>query len=154
LNKYQYIKLFGEKLFDIYGRNVKTIKNIDENGNKYCVWCGKTIITKRRYKYCSDECSQEFNEEYDKRFFNSNIKKATEWFILSLNLKEARNWTCEKCGLKTFELEVHHIIPKCRGGTNKIKNLMVLCKKCHKKETSKLLKDINKLKKKHNEIWQ
>lgn len=39
---------------------------------------------------------------------------------------------CERCK-KSFNtsLEIHHIIPLSRGGTNKRGNLMVLCKECH-----------------------
>lgn len=39
---------------------------------------------------------------------------------------------CEnpKCKHK-FRLQVHHIVPRHQGGTNKLKNLLVLCPTCH-----------------------
>lgn len=42
---------------------------------------------------------------------------------------------CEKCKKKTKSkpLEVHHIIPKSKGGSNDRKNLMAICHECHKK---------------------
>jgi len=30
-----------------------------------------------------------------------------------------------------YPLDIHHIIPKEKGGTNKLRNLIVLCKNCH-----------------------
>jgi 5-methylcytosine-specific restriction endonuclease McrA len=37
------------------------------------------------------------------------------------------NPTCRR----TFPLDVHHIIPRSEGGSNKENNLIVLCKNCH-----------------------
>ncbi|MCW4025269.1 MAG: HNH endonuclease [Candidatus Bathyarchaeota archaeon] len=37
---------------------------------------------------------------------------------------------CEECGKET-NLEIHHKIPLCFGGSNKVGNLQVLCKECH-----------------------
>lgn len=39
---------------------------------------------------------------------------------------------CAKCGSKE-ELQIHHIIPISKGGTNDLTNLIPLCKKCHEK---------------------
>lgn len=39
---------------------------------------------------------------------------------------------CQNCGEKDG-LEVHHIIQRSNGGTNKLSNLIVLCEKCHTK---------------------
>jgi hypothetical protein len=56
------------------------------------------------------------------------------------------NYTCQICGKKAADIEVHHIIPRSQGGTNKPDNLITLCSKCHKhlhthpKELEKLQK--------------
>lgn len=39
---------------------------------------------------------------------------------------------CECCG-KNELLEIHHIISKCFGGTNKKENLIQICSSCHSK---------------------
>lgn len=39
------------------------------------------------------------------------------------------------------QLEVHHILPVSKGGGDEQKNLITLCKKCHKKRH----KDMNKI---------
>jgi DNA mismatch repair protein MutS len=41
---------------------------------------------------------------------------------------------CEVCGDPVVkELEVHHILPRAEGGSNELRNLVVLCEKCHDK---------------------
>ncbi|MBO6274925.1 MAG: HNH endonuclease [Methanobrevibacter sp.] len=53
------------------------------------------------------------------------------------NVKQAvlyrDQYTCQICGEKNLKFEVHHIIPRNQGGTNRMDNLTVLCKKCHHK---------------------
>lgn len=46
---------------------------------------------------------------------------------------ERDNHTCQKCGSKGY-LEVNHIIPKSKGGTNDMSNLITLCDLCHAEE--------------------
>lgn len=43
---------------------------------------------------------------------------------------------CANCG-STNNLEVDHIVPLSRGGTNDIDNLRILCKSCHRKRKKK-----------------
>lgn len=46
------------------------------------------------------------------------------------------NFTCQVCGHKKrrVNLEVHHIIPRARGGTDDPTNLITVCKPCHDRE--------------------
>ena len=41
---------------------------------------------------------------------------------------------CELCG-DTYGLELHHIIPRCCGGTDDEDNLVLVCGKCHARLT-------------------
>lgn len=45
-------------------------------------------------------------------------------------------WRIYKTSVRQFELdgthEIHHIIPVRRGGSNEIKNLILLCIPCHR----------------------
>ena len=38
---------------------------------------------------------------------------------------------CNKKSFLTGGLEIHHIIPVFKGGKNNIKNLVLVCQKCH-----------------------
>ena len=43
------------------------------------------------------------------------------------------NYTCQICGVKQAKLEVYHIRSRSEGGSNRMDNLVVLCKDCHAK---------------------
>ena len=45
--------------------------------------------------------------------------------------------TCAYCGKKDVPLEVEHIVPKSRGGTNRVSNLTLSCRKCNLKKGDK-----------------
>jgi 5-methylcytosine-specific restriction endonuclease McrA len=45
--------------------------------------------------------------------------------------------TCIYCGKKNVPLEVEHIVPKSRGGTDSVTNLTLSCKDCNKKKGDK-----------------
>lgn len=46
-------------------------------------------------------------------------------------LLEKWNRTCAYCGKKDVPLQVEHIQPRAKGGTNRISNLCVACEKCN-----------------------
>lgn len=43
------------------------------------------------------------------------------------------NFTCQSCGciFKKGELEVHHVMPRAKNGSDCIRNLVTLCRNCH-----------------------
>lgn len=51
------------------------------------------------------------------------------------NFKQAAKardgYKCQRCGKKNCRLEVHHLIPRSRGGSDKLANLITLCSDCH-----------------------
>lgn len=40
---------------------------------------------------------------------------------------------CKQCG-STENLEIDHIVPLARGGSNELDNLQILCKKCNRRK--------------------
>lgn len=61
--------------------------------------------------------------------------------------------TCVYCGKKDIPLQIEHIIPKSRGGTNRINNLAISCQRCNQKKGNKTAKEFGfpGLQKKANE---
>lgn len=44
------------------------------------------------------------------------------------------NYTCQACGRRDGPLEIDHIVPIARGGTNDTRNLRVLCLPCNRRK--------------------
>lgn len=49
-------------------------------------------------------------------------------------LLEKWHHTCAYCGAKDVPLEVEHIVPKVRGGSNRVSNLTLACVPCNQKK--------------------
>ncbi|MCE2412804.1 HNH endonuclease [Candidatus Poribacteria bacterium] len=49
---------------------------------------------------------------------------------------------CAYCGLEEVPLEIDHIIPKSRGGANRLQNLALSCKECNLGKGNKLPHEI------------
>ena len=47
-------------------------------------------------------------------------------------LLEKFNRTCVYCGVKNVPLQVEHVIPKAKGGSNRVSNLTLACDSCNK----------------------
>lgn len=62
---------------------------------------------------------------------------------LRLAVYKRDNFTCQYCGFHASEqeLQIDHIIPVSRGGTNDIDNLVTSCARCNKKKGARLPQD-------------
>ena len=54
------------------------------------------------------------------------------------------NRQCAYCGVKDIPLQIEHIHPRAKGGSNSITNLTLSCEKCNLKKGTKDLKDFLK----------
>lgn len=59
-------------------------------------------------------------------------------------LLEKWNRECAYCGAKDVPLQIEHIQPRAKGGSNSITNLTLSCKKCNTKKGSKDVKEFLK----------
>lgn len=48
-------------------------------------------------------------------------------------VRDRDNHTCRLCGAKKCQIQVHHILPRANGGSDKPSNLISLCGNCHGK---------------------
>ncbi len=55
-------------------------------------------------------------------------------------LLEKWNRECAYCGAKDVPLQIEHIQPRAKGGSNSITNLTLSCQKCNTKKGSKDVK--------------
>ena len=56
-------------------------------------------------------------------------------------LLEKFNRTCVYCDAKNVPLEVEHIVPKSKGGSNRISNLTLACRSCNEAKSNQDIKD-------------
>ncbi|MBD2450120.1 HNH endonuclease [Nostoc sp. FACHB-152] len=59
-------------------------------------------------------------------------------------LLEKWNRQCAYCGIKDIPLQIEHIHPRSKGGSNSITNLTLSCEKCNVKKGTKDIKDFLK----------
>lgn len=99
-------------------------------GRGRCWWCGADFPDTRARRYCSRKCRR----NYQNNFY---------WLWASARALKRAGYLCQDCGLRgKRNLQVHHIIPlngsdRIVSALNKPDNLVVLCKKCHKKRHEK-----------------
>ena len=96
-----------------------------------CAVCGKEILRSKNAITCSRICSN-INRKGTKYGTGSvRSKRAIQW-RLKEDLMKLRGPKCESCGYSHVEiLQVHHIIPKSKGGTNELDNIKLMCPNCH-----------------------
>ena len=69
------------------------------------------------------------------------IREVWCWETIHRRVLQRDNYTCQECGAKG-ELEVHHITPISKKGTNNPRNLITLCPQCHRRKTNSLLREL------------
>jgi 5-methylcytosine-specific restriction endonuclease McrA len=117
---------------------------LSEKTNKFylhnCRWCGAELHRENK-RYC--------NSEHAAMWRDNILWEDAFWFQKKVAIKRDKR-TCQHCGTKekfnfhenslrsVSNLHIHHIIPRCMGGSSKIDNLINLCEDCHKKEHARL----------------
>lgn len=61
-----------------------------------------------------------------------DTKYPENWNEIRTQVLMSDNYKCGNCG-STVNLDVHHIVPISKGGTNNFANLKTICRECHKK---------------------
>ena len=85
------------------------------------------------------------NEDIEGKQYQEGEQKGYE--NMKLYVKSRDNYTCQVCGSHE-KLEIHHIIPRAEGGSDRPANLITLCEKCH--DTHHHVKPLNILKPEDN----
>jgi len=95
--------------------------------NRKCKLCGKDFSTNKKSKiFCEFECQRTYNNYCG--LSERNYYK-TRWEILIRD-----NFTCQYCGRTAkhgVALQIDHICPKIRGGTDEKNNLITACWDCN-----------------------
>lgn len=97
-----------------------------------------TTWVRRLTKLCSiDKIVQEL-VKFDTQKINNPEISGTEYQQGTLFNYEVREYLLEKwqrkcayCGVQNVSLEIEHIVPKSKSGTNSVSNLTIACRKCN-----------------------
>lgn len=87
-----------------------------------CLGCGTPTRHGSRCPTCTETLRGSFTERRGIGGWS--------WAKLRAHVRQ-RDGGCRRCGATT-RLEVHHVIPLSRGGTNDPDNLVTLCRTCHR----------------------
>lgn len=66
-----------------------------------------------------------------------------DWYRRKQKVIDMDGRKCRKCGSEE-NLTVDHIIPKSKGGSNKISNLQTLCLQCNRSKGNLMLEEKTK----------
>ncbi len=64
-------------------------------------------------------------------FDSGKVCDPITWELLRQGRMWLDGWTCQGCGRRGIQLDVHHIIPRQQGGLDMLHNLISLCRRCH-----------------------
>ena len=99
--------------------------------NYTCESCGKEFTTEHAIKkgrriHC-DECKQKRSHYKNDITSILDVSKRTVTKILHRS-----NKGCSICGWNESTCDIHHVIPRSKGGNNDLDNLIVVCPNCHR----------------------
>ena len=123
----------------------ETYKKMEQKG-RICEKCGEIYYSKDlSRKFCFDCLPKTI-------VYAKGSKKEKSFYELSSRTIEKvigrMKLPCSCCGIYIDGIiwDIHHIIPRCKGGTNEISNLTYICPNCHRIAHTDILKLPNKLK--------
>ncbi len=115
LSRYKIRFAFGERRYRIYYQKVFG-ENVPCKIPKLILFDAEVFTSAWHYGIYLEEVIPWFNE--------------TVWDEAK-KIRRQIDRECKICA-RQEELEIHHVIPKSRGGLNFLENLITLCTKCHK----------------------
>jgi len=121
---------------DMPGRVLQRHRVVKRENGKYALGLSEPLTEPEKNELIAI-CKDKIREYQEKRgsaiwAHRKTNKEPVPGTVRYEVLKRAR-FRCELCGCKANDraLEVDHIIPRNRGGTNEISNLQALCYKCN-----------------------
>lgn len=139
------VGLFSKKLYD--SDKEITSKGIQERWIKLTDYVGNDFLTSKLNLLGNDIKIPKYKLDHEgKRLFNINVK---EWKRISKAVFKRDNYTCQYCGKVGGKLEVDHIFPFSKGGSDSLENLTTSCQKCNRQKRDKSVDDFLKWRDNH-----
>lgn len=133
----------------------KVEADIDHNPviKEKCAECRKSFVryaSKQRVIYEADlqaEWEEYFEKYLKQRLYKVNVKL---WKKIQKQVFERDDYVCAYCRQAGGKLEVDHVIPISRGGTNKLSNLVTSCRHCNRQKHDKTADEYLKWRAEHD----
>jgi len=96
---------------------------------RQCIYCKKKFKSKHFQKlYCSGKCRAISN------YYKQAPHRRNSWMRQRWKCLQRDKFTCQYCGRKAPEvkLEADHKIPKSKGGSDELENLITACNECNR----------------------
>ena len=136
------IKYFSDVVRDLPARVLFKHKIINKKRDNYWI-DGFELLTENEINQLIELCEKKLNEYIKKRGDDIWEYRTLSGGVISGSmryelLKEA-NRKCLLCGISAKErpLDVDHIVPRSKGGSDDKSNLQVLCSKCNRGKSNK-----------------
>jgi hypothetical protein len=127
-----------------YRYNLMSKDEYTEHRTRTCAYCGhEFVISKEGQRFCSQKCATKWHDSNNGPRIRNRLKERANGYGLSLETHQEFVSKCSICGWK-YNVNVHHILPKSKGGKNTPDNYMALCYNCHR--LLHYTKDLNKVK--------
>ncbi|MTI31425.1 RNA-guided endonuclease IscB [Xanthovirga aplysinae] len=114
------------------------VNNVNTWRNRIQSWCPVTSLTMELVKFDTQKMQ------------NAEIS-GVEYQQGELSGYEVREYLLEKfgrkcvyCDAKDIPLEIEHVIPKSKGGSDRVSNLTIACNKCNQKKNNKPVEEFLK----------
>lgn len=128
--------------------------NMVDYGDKFCSYCLPNV---RVCPVCADIKFLKKENGIDSMCRDCKMKYhafPNIYLILRFKCFQRDNFTCAYCGRSpicdsSIELHIDHIVPKCKGGDEDIRNLTTACKECNSGKMDVMLSEyqLNMIKK-------
>lgn len=67
------------------------------------------------------------------------LRKSFDYPQTLLKIGRRDGFACRVCGYSGPDLEIDHIFPVCKGGTNDLDNLQILCQHCNRVKSDRVV---------------
>ncbi len=95
--------------------------------NLNCICCKRAFYSKsKNAMYCSIKCKGIVSRQNGMKYTRSTLSRRINRHL------NTGTFVCFTCGWDKTVCDIHHIIPKSKGGTDSYDNLTILCPNCHR----------------------
>lgn len=134
-----YINALKISVIDDLEKNISLLESLGYFKRKFIDWCA---IQRMFYENDIFDEVNEFKETFiNKRLYNTDVKL---WKKISKQILKRDNYTCNYCNQVGGILEIDHIMPITKGGTNDFHNLITSCRKCNRQKKDKTVQEFYK----------